>query len=54
MYRGMTLINDPRVSESGFYKQMMETKPNVSTYYWKFMGEFSLEILKENKKRKRC
>ena len=26
----MTLINDPRVSESGFYKQMMSNKPNVA------------------------
>lgn len=30
IFRGMTLINDPRVSESGFYKQMMSNKPNVA------------------------
>lgn len=30
VYKGMTLINDPRVNEQIFYKQMMTNRPNVA------------------------
>lgn len=30
LYKGMTIINEPRLSEAGFYKQMMEYKPAVA------------------------
>lgn len=30
IYRGMTVINEPRLSEAGFYKQMVEYKPAVA------------------------
>jgi long-chain acyl-CoA synthetase len=30
LFRGMTIVNDPRISEAGFYKQMMTTRPNVA------------------------
>lgn len=52
MYRGMTLINDPRVSESGFYKQMMETKPNVALTTGSLWGVFFRNIERELKKGK--
>lgn len=47
IYRGMTLINDPRVSESGFYKQMMENKPNVALTTGSLWEAFFRNIEKE-------
>lgn len=52
MYRGLTLINDPRVSESGFYKQMMETKPNVVLTTGSLWEAFFRNIEKEREKGK--
>lgn len=52
MYRGMTLINDPRVSESGFYKQMMETKPNVALTTGSLWEAFFRNVEREMKKGK--
>ncbi|MDO5569463.1 MAG: class I adenylate-forming enzyme family protein [bacterium] len=30
LFRGMTIINDPRIGEAGYYKQIMTTRANVA------------------------
>lgn len=47
IYRGMTLINDPRVSEKGFYKQMMSHKPNVALTTGSLWEAFFRNVEKE-------
>lgn len=47
IYRGMTLVNDPRVSESGFYKQMMDSKPNVALTTGSLWEAFFRNVEKE-------
>lgn len=53
IYRGMTLINDPRVSESGFYKQMMEHNPNVALTTGSLWEAFFRNVEKDLQKGKK-
>lgn len=52
IYRGMTLINDPRVSETGFYKQMMTHKPNVALTTGSLWESFFRNVERELQKGK--
>lgn len=47
MYRGMTLINDPRVNEQVFYGQIMKNKPNVALSTGSIWEAFFRNIEKE-------
>lgn len=53
MYRGMTLINDPRVSVEGFYKQMTNARPNVALTTGSLWEEFFRNVQKDLEKGKK-
>lgn len=52
MYRGMTLINDPRVNEQVFYGQIMKNKPNVALSTGSIWEAFFRNVEREIKKGK--
>ncbi|MDD4706162.1 MAG: class I adenylate-forming enzyme family protein [Bacilli bacterium] len=47
LYHGMTLINDPRVSEEKVYEMMMKYKPQVTIKTGSFWESFFREVEKE-------
>lgn len=47
IYHGMTLINDPRVSEKTVYQMMMKYKPQVTIKTGSFWESFFREVEKE-------
>lgn len=52
IYKGMTVINEPRLSETGFYKQMVEYKPAVALTTGSFWEAYFRKIEADIKKGK--
>lgn len=53
LYRGMTLINDPRVSEDAVYKMVMHYRPQVTIKTGSFWEAFFRDLDKDIKRGKR-